>query len=415
VRSFVLRARRRRPDGVESQASPPHADTVLFVSHVRHFGGSLVSLRVVLQQLEGRVRRVLAVPSSGQAGPLLMEERPFEEHLSLRWRPRGTGFLIGSIAAIGRLLVWLTVNRRRVVAVHANGMVDLLLVGPAVLVTRVPVVVWVHEGNLAHRRSTRLVRIFGRLHRRVRWVALSRAGAAAIEHARLADTEAIAVVPNPIDLSSVVGTHLESDGRVRIGFLGTDSAIKGFDLLPQVIDALVHEDVQFLIFARRHEELSPECARAWDQLVRFPETRVLVAGRQDDVREAFGRCDIVFCPSRAESFCRVAAEGMANGLPVVASDLATIGDVLDDGRAGVLFPTGDSAGAAAALQSLVNNPRLRKELGEAGLCRVHDFAPSRVARQLEGLYFADKQPMPTADEGPVSAQLGRGPRREDQP
>jgi phosphatidylinositol alpha-mannosyltransferase len=373
----------------------------LFVSHVRHLGGSLVSLLVVLQQLDGRLRRVLAVPASGNAGPLLVQERPFEEHVSLRWWPRATGFLIGSVSAAGRLLGWLTVHRRRVVAVHANGMVDLLLVGPAVLATRIPVVVWVHEGNLAHRRSTRLARIFGRLHRRVQWVALSRAGAEAIEHAGLADTDAIAVVPNPIDLSSVVGPHVESDGRIRIGFLGTDSAIKGFDLLPQVIEALVDQDVQFLIFARQHEGLSPECARAWDELARFPASRVLLPGRQDDVREAFRRCDIVFCPSRAESFCRVAAEAMANGLPVVASDIPTIGEVLDGGRAGVLFPTGDPVGAATALQKLANDPRLRSELGEAGLRRVRDFEPSRVARQLERLYFADTQPFPAGDEAPA--------------
>ncbi len=64
-----------------------------------------------------------------------------------------------------------------------------------------------------------------------------------------------------------------------------------------------------------------------------------------------------------ESFCRVAAEAMLNGLPVAASDLEPLTDLVGSRRRRRLFPAGDVHAAAAALRRLAGDEHLRKSLG----------------------------------------------------
>lgn len=63
-----------------------------------------------------------------------------------------------------------------------------------------------------------------------------------------------------------------------------------------------------------------------------------------------------------ESFGMILTEAMAAGTPVVASDLDAFRRVLDGGRAGVLFPTGDERALAAAVGALLDDPVRRAEL-----------------------------------------------------
>jgi phosphatidylinositol alpha-mannosyltransferase len=63
-----------------------------------------------------------------------------------------------------------------------------------------------------------------------------------------------------------------------------------------------------------------------------------------------------------ESFGMILTEAMAAGTPVVASDMEAFRRVLDGGRAGVLFPTGDARALAAALEALLDDPARRADL-----------------------------------------------------
>ena len=77
--------------------------------------------------------------------------------------------------------------------------------------------------------------------------------------------------------------------------------------------------VRWLIFSRQTDEGLDE---TWERLRAMTATHpVSIEGKLVDVGTAYGRCDIVVCPSELESFCRVAAEAMLNGIPVVGSDL----------------------------------------------------------------------------------------------
>jgi phosphatidylinositol alpha-mannosyltransferase len=98
----------------------------------------------------------------------------------------------------------------------------------------------------------------------------------------------------------------------------------------------------------------------------------------------------VFCAPNTggESFGYVLVEAMASGAPIVASDLEAFRQVLRDGQAGELFPTGDPAALAAAAAKLLDSPAHRASLSAAASAAVREFDWSVVARDVVRVYQA---------------------------
>jgi len=96
----------------------------------------------------------------------------------------------------------------------------------------------------------------------------------------------------------------------------------------------------------------------------------------------------VYCApnTHGESFGVVLIEAMAAGTPVVASDLEAFRRVLQDGRAGVLFPVGDSAALAAELAALLRDAPRRTELAARGRQAVPPYDWAQVSRQVVEVY-----------------------------
>lgn len=99
----------------------------------------------------------------------------------------------------------------------------------------------------------------------------------------------------------------------------------------------------------------------------------------------YGRAQCFCLPSVQEGFGLVFAEAMAAGLPVVACRAAAIPEVVIDGRTGLLVAPRSPEEVAAALERLLTNAELRKELGEAGRRRVEAFDLDRVAVEFLGV------------------------------
>src|SRR5699024_9357439 len=105
-------------------------------------------------------------------------------------------------------------------------------------------------------------------------------------------------------------------------------------------------------------------------------SRIELFGAVDDETKArLLRSVSIYCAPNTggESFGMILTEAMAAGAPVVASDLDSFRRVLDDGRSGVLTPTGDSARLAGALGGLLRDPHRRAELSRAGSRRAAAF------------------------------------------
>ena len=84
----------------------------------------------------------------------------------------------------------------------------------------------------------------------------------------------------------------------------------------------------------------------------------------------YERAAVVACPSRREGFGIACAEAMAHGRPVVASAVGGLLDLVVDGETGILVPPGDVERLRAALQHLLDDAALRREMGEAARARA---------------------------------------------
>jgi phosphatidylinositol alpha-1,6-mannosyltransferase len=94
-----------------------------------------------------------------------------------------------------------------------------------------------------------------------------------------------------------------------------------------------------------------------------------------------------FClPTVQEGFGLVFAEAMAAGLPVVACRAAAVPELVRDGETGLLVPPRTPTALAMALERVLQDERMRKEMGMAGRARVEAFDLVPVARRfLEAL------------------------------
>ena len=143
-----------------------------------------------------------------------------------------------------------------------------------------------------------------------------------------------------------------------------------------------------------------------------PELRLLIAGRGDadgllselppvlagrvelmgqvseaDKARMLRSIDVYCAPNLGgESFGIILLEAMAAGAPIVASDLDPFRRVLDDGRAGTLFRTGDPAALAKALAGLLDDPARRQRLVEIGAEVVAGYDWPVVAKQIVAVY-----------------------------
>lgn len=104
--------------------------------------------------------------------------------------------------------------------------------------------------------------------------------------------------------------------------------------------------------------------------------------------ERYRNAYLLAAPTRHESFGLALAEAMACGLPVVATRVTAIPEVVEDGRTGLLVPVGDVGALAEALETLLSEPERAAAMGEAGRARVEEhFAWEKIIAQWEQLLW----------------------------
>jgi len=116
-------------------------------------------------------------------------------------------------------------------------------------------------------------------------------------------------------------------------------------------------------------------------------SRVHFLGKRFDVPNVMAAFDVFVHPSLWEGFGIVLLEAMALGLPIVASDVCAIPDIVSDGQTGLLVPPGDSHGLAAAIIRLYRDRKLAKGLGQAGRSRLaQHFSLDEMVRKMIEVY-----------------------------
>ena len=110
-------------------------------------------------------------------------------------------------------------------------------------------------------------------------------------------------------------------------------------------------------------------------------------GWQADIESALKRWDIFVLPSLEEGFGVAALEAMAAGLPVIASAVGGVPELVEDGRTGLLVPPADAAALADRLRLLLLNPMLRQSMGNAGRDRAHKcFSSEQMIEKISRIY-----------------------------
>lgn len=115
--------------------------------------------------------------------------------------------------------------------------------------------------------------------------------------------------------------------------------------------------------------------------------RVEDRGLVEDVDSLYRRMDVLLLPSRRDSFPRVVMEAMCHGLPVVASRVDGLPEMIQEGVTGFLVEPEQVEGFADAMERLLKDSGLRRRMGQAGRERARDlFSPDAYRRSMLAVY-----------------------------
>jgi len=114
---------------------------------------------------------------------------------------------------------------------------------------------------------------------------------------------------------------------------------------------------------------------------------VLFVGKQSNMTQLLSISDILLLPSDLESFGLVALEAMACEVPVIATRVGGVPEVVRHGVDGFLYDVGDVSSMAEGCLAILDNPQLRSDLGQAARDRARrNFCASTIVLQYEDLY-----------------------------
>ena len=121
-----------------------------------------------------------------------------------------------------------------------------------------------------------------------------------------------------------------------------------------------------------------------EQLARELDVSVYLPGRVPDVTQWLRRASMLVHPARWEGFGLALLEAMLAGLPVVATNVSSIPEIVVDGETGVLVPPDDPPALAAAVNRVLRDPG---DLGARGLARARaDFSVAKMADRTIAVY-----------------------------
>lgn len=226
-----------------------------------------------------------------------------------------------------------------------------------------------------------------------------------------------AVIPNGVDLgrfaSPAPACALRREfgipsGAFLLGVVARLEPEKGHEFLLEAMPAVLAAapDTWLAIVG---EGSSLEDLRARASALGVAE-RVVFTGRREDVSALTADLTVAVLPSLREAQGISILEAMARRVPVVASAVGGIPEVITSGVDGLLVPPADPAALAAAIVELLGSAALRRRIGQAGFATVRDrFSIDAQVRRTELIYDEEltRAGVMVADGSSASAPRGR--------
>ena len=207
--------------------------------------------------------------------------------------------------------------------------------------------------------------------------------------------EKISLVQNAIDLrrfSAACGTRAEArkslglpENAPVVAGVGRLNPQKNFSFFIRIAAEVLkrHPQALFLLAGEGPEDgllrkLARECGLG---------ERLHFCGYVPDARQVYLAADVLVMPSLFEGLPMTLLEAMAMRVPVVASALDGIAEVVEDGRDGFLVPSGDAALFCERVCELIENHALAKALGAAASKKISTrFSAGRMCCEVEEIY-----------------------------
>jgi glycosyltransferase involved in cell wall biosynthesis len=178
-----------------------------------------------------------------------------------------------------------------------------------------------------------------------------------------------------------------SDGELLISAVGALEQRKGHRYLIEAIGALVRKEnlVKVRCLIAGQGAIGPLLQNEVALLRRAD--RIKLIGRIDDPRELLWASDIFTMPSLKEGLGVAALEAMASALPVIASDVGGLREVVVPERTGIIVPPANTDAIASAIKRLAESAELRAQMGAAARARaVENYSMEQMAARTLALY-----------------------------
>lgn len=233
--------------------------------------------------------------------------------------------------------------------------------------------------GMADRNTNHVSRMLNRIAFRARVVPVSIAAQVSASLRRAYGVTGAPVIPNGIPVREFLSARARRDEwRVREGFRETDvlftcaAGLRPIKNHAMVLESFASGPAQdprsHLLFAggavlAEEIELLRELQHTAKRL--GIESRVHFLGNRNDMEPLYGASDVFVLASRSEANPLCVMEAMASGLPVVATAVGGVPELVEDGVSGMLVPSGDCGSMAATMLTLLRNDGVRRGMGAA--------------------------------------------------
>ena len=272
----------------------------------------------------------------------------------------------------------------------------------AARLARVPIVIHTYHGHVFHSyfspRKTavflNIERALGRLTDQI--VAVGDTQRAELIGYRVAPAEKIVSIPLGLQIESMLDAETERGQlRAELGLNGVDRLV---GIVARLVPIKAHEvfleaaaevqrrvpNARFVIVGdgERRAELE---ARARDLGLA---ERTLFLGWRRDMRKVYADLDVVVLSSLNEGSPVAIIEAMAAGRPVVSTEVGGVGEVVANGRGGLLVPPRDPSALAEAVSTVLADPDAGERMGHEARAAVYPkYSSTRLIGDVERLYL----------------------------